>query len=45
MVLSFHPSTWLKGDLAFLISDNYQVTRSGGRVLSPLGTPYRRLAG
>jgi Xaa-Pro aminopeptidase len=43
MVLSFHPSTWLKGDLAFLISDNYQVTRNGGRVLSPLGKPYRKL--
>jgi len=43
MVLSFHPSTWLKGDLAFLISDNYQVTRQGGRVLSPLGTPYRQI--
>jgi Xaa-Pro aminopeptidase len=43
MVLSFHPSTWLEGDLAFLISDNYQVTPQGGRVLSPLGRPYRQL--
>lgn len=43
MVLSFHPSTWLKGDVAFLISDNYHVTRNGGRVLSPLGKPYRKL--
>ncbi|MGH2403576.1 MAG: M24 family metallopeptidase [bacterium] len=43
MVLSFHPSTWLEGDLAFLISDNYQVTPEGGRVLSPLGRPYRQL--
>lgn len=43
MVLSFHPSTWLDGDLAFLISDNYQVTPNGGRVLSPLGRPYRQL--
>jgi Xaa-Pro aminopeptidase len=43
MVLSFHPSTWLKGDLAFLISDNYHVTPKGGRVLSPLGRPYRQL--
>jgi Xaa-Pro aminopeptidase len=45
MVLSFHPSTWLEGDLAFLISDNYQVTPQGGRVLSPLGRPYRQLRG
>jgi Xaa-Pro aminopeptidase len=44
MVLSFHPSTWLEGDLAFLISDNYHVTRNGGRVLSPLGRPYRQLS-
>ncbi len=43
MVLSFHPSTWLRGDVAFLISDNYHVTRTGGRVLSPLGKPYRKL--
>lgn len=43
MVLSFHPSTWLEGDLAFLISDNYEVTPQGGRVLSPMGRPYRRL--
>lgn len=43
MVLSFHPSTWLEGDLAFLISDNYLVTPQGGRVLSPLGRPYRQL--
>jgi Xaa-Pro aminopeptidase len=43
MVLSFHPSTWLEGDLAFLISDNYHVTPRGGRVLSPLGKPYRQL--
>jgi Xaa-Pro aminopeptidase len=44
MVLSFHPSTWLEGDLAFLISDNYQVTPKGGRVLSTLGRPYRQLS-
>lgn len=43
MVLSFHPSTWLEGDLAFLISDNYLVTPQGGRVLSALGRPYRQL--
>ena len=43
MVLSFHPSAMLEGELAYLLSDNYQITPSGGRVLSPLGKPYRRM--
>jgi Xaa-Pro aminopeptidase len=43
MVLSFHPSAMLQGELAYLLSDNYQVTPRGGRVLSPLGEPYRQL--
>jgi Xaa-Pro aminopeptidase len=43
MVLSFHPSAMLEGELAYLLSDNYQITPTGGRVLSTLGTPYRRL--
>jgi hypothetical protein len=33
----------LEGELAYLLSDNYQITPSGGRVLSTLGTPYRQL--
>jgi Xaa-Pro aminopeptidase len=43
MVLSFHPSAMLEGELAYLLSDNYQITPGGGRVLSTLGKPYRRL--
>jgi Xaa-Pro aminopeptidase len=35
MVLSFHPSTLLEGDRAFLISDNYVVTPEGAVRLSP----------
>ena len=35
MVLSFHPSTLLEGDRAFLISDNYLVTLEGAVRLSP----------
>ena len=35
MVLSFHPSTLLEGDRAFLISDNYLVTDEGAVRLSP----------
>ncbi len=35
MVLSFHPSTLLEGDRAFLVSDNYLVTPDGAVRLSP----------
>ncbi len=35
MVLSFHPSTLLEGDRAFLLSDNYVVTPGGAVRLSP----------
>jgi Xaa-Pro aminopeptidase len=43
MVLSLHPAALVEGGYAFLISDNYQITPQGGRVLSPLGRPYRQL--
>jgi Xaa-Pro aminopeptidase len=35
MVLSFHPSTLLENDRAFLVSDNYLVTPDGAVRLSP----------
>lgn len=43
MVLSFHPSTLLEGDHAFLISDNYLVTPNGGVRLSPKTWHYRQI--
>lgn len=43
MVLSFHPSTRLKGDRAFLISDNYLVTAEGAVRLSPKDWTYMRI--
>ena len=41
MVISFHPSTRLKGDRAFLVSDNYLVTQNGGVRLSPLNWTHK----
>ena len=41
MVLSYHPATLLEGDLAFLISDNYVVTKGGAVRLSPLKGHHR----
>ena len=41
MVLSYHPATLLDGDLAFLISDNFVVTKEGAIPLSPRGKPHR----
>jgi Xaa-Pro aminopeptidase len=43
MVLSFHPSTRLKGDRAFLISDNYLVTAEGAVRLSPKEWTYKKI--
>jgi Xaa-Pro aminopeptidase len=43
VVLSFHPSTLLEGDRAFLISDNYLVTEAGAVRLSPKTWTYRRI--
>ncbi len=43
MVLSFHPSTRLKGDRAFLISDNYLVTPEGAVRLSPKEWTYMKI--
>lgn len=43
MVLSFHPSTLLEGDRAFLISDNYLVTAEGAVRLSPKDWTYMRI--
>ena len=43
MVLSFHPSTLLKGNRAFLISDNFLVTSEGAVPLSPREWLYRRI--
>jgi Xaa-Pro aminopeptidase len=43
MVLSFHPSTRLKVDRAFLISDNYLVTAEGAVRLSPKDWTYMRI--
>jgi Xaa-Pro aminopeptidase len=43
MVLSFHPSTLLEGNRAFLISDNYQITPSGAVQLSPMKEICRRI--
>jgi len=43
MVLSFHPSTRLEGDRAFLISDNFLVTPSGSVRLSPKAYIYKQL--
>jgi Xaa-Pro aminopeptidase len=41
MVLSFHPSTLLEGDKAFLVSDNFLVTPAGAVRLSPKTWTYR----
>lgn len=43
MVLSFHPSTLLEGDRAFLISDNYLVTPDGAVRMSPKDWTYMRI--
>jgi Xaa-Pro aminopeptidase len=43
MVLSFHPSTLLAGDKAFLISDNFLVTPEGAVPLSPREWLYRKI--
>lgn len=43
MVLSFHPSTLLKGNRAFLISDNFLVTSEGAVPLSPRDWLYRKI--
>jgi len=43
MVLSFHPSTLLEEDRAFLISDNYLVTTEGAVRLSPKDWTYMRI--
>jgi Xaa-Pro aminopeptidase len=43
MVLSFHPSTLLEGDRAFLISDNYLVTAEGAVRMSPKNWTYMRI--
>jgi Xaa-Pro aminopeptidase len=43
MVLSFHPSTLLEGDRAFLISDNYLVTPEGAVRMSPKDWTYKRI--
>jgi Xaa-Pro aminopeptidase len=43
MVLSFHPSTLLKGNRAFLISDNFLVTSEGAVPLSPREWVYRKI--
>jgi Xaa-Pro aminopeptidase len=43
MVLSFHPSTLLKGNRAFLISDNFLVTGQGAVSLSPREWLYRKI--
>jgi Xaa-Pro aminopeptidase len=43
MVLSFHPSTLLKGNRAFLISDNFLVTDRGAVPLSPREWIYRKI--
>ena len=43
MVLSFHPSTRLEGDRAFLISDNFLVTPGGSVRLSPKTYIYKQL--
>lgn len=43
MVLSFHPSTLLKGNRAFLISDNFLVTNTGSIPLSPREWLYRKI--
>ena len=41
MVLSFHPSAYLEGNKAFLISDNFLVTPMGAVRLSPKDWIYR----
>jgi Xaa-Pro aminopeptidase len=43
MVLSFHPSTLLEGNRAFLISDNFLVTSEGAVQLSPREWVYRKI--
>ena len=43
MILSFHPSTLLEGDRAFLISDNFLVTNEGSVRLSPKSWIYRQI--
>ena len=43
MVLSFHPSTLLEGNRAFLISDNFLVTSEGAVPLSPREWLYRKI--
>lgn len=43
MVLSFHPSSLLEGERAYLLSDNYLVTPEGCVPLSPRQWFYRRL--
>lgn len=43
MVLSFHPSTLLKGNRGFLISDNFLVTQRGAVPLSPREWIYRKI--
>jgi len=43
MVLSFHPSTLLKGERAYLLSDNYLVTPQGCVPLSPRQWFYRKI--
>ena len=43
MVLSFHPSTLLEGDRAFLVSDNYLVTDEGAVRLSPKDWTYKKI--
>jgi Xaa-Pro aminopeptidase len=41
MILSFHPSTLLEGNRAFLISDNFLVTDEGAVRLSPKDWIYK----
>jgi Xaa-Pro aminopeptidase len=41
MILSFHPSTLLEGNRAFLISDNFLVTNEGAVRLSPKDWIYK----
>ena len=43
MVLSFHPSTLLKGERAYLLSDNFLVTPEGSLPLSPRQWNYRKI--
>lgn len=43
MVLSFHPSTLLKGNRAYLLSDNFLVTPEGSLPLSPRQWYYRKI--